>query len=187
VTAPPQPTSPTPPARPAPAGDRYAVSLQDASIRDAAETVLGGILNRRYVIEPGVAGSVSIAAENFVDSAALLSAFRRELQRNGADLVDQSGVLRIVATRVIAPPPAASALGQRVCTRPELYENGARWCGVVRGEGAETYDVEVTAVSPNAAFASGLAASPCTGGDFLSRFERGKRIVAPKGCLDLQG
>ena len=187
VTAAPEPSAPTAPSRPAAASGRYAVSLQDASIRDAAETVLGGILNRRYVVEPGVAGAVSIAAENFVDSAALLSAFRRELLRNGADLVDQSGVLRIVATRVTAAPAAASAVGRRVCTRPELYDGGARWCGVVRGETAEAYDLEVVSVAPNAAFASGLAASPCTGGVFLSRFERGKRIAAPKGCLDFEG
>jgi len=188
LTVPPAPAAPTAPQLASAPTGRYAVSLSGAAIRDAAETVLGGILKRRYVVEPGVSGTVSISAESFVDPAALLSAFRREAQRNGADLVDQDGVLRLVSARFVPPPaPPASAIGRRACSRPDLYDGGAQWCGVVRGETADAYDIEVLTVSPNSAFASGLGASPCTGGDFLSRFERGKRFAAPKRCLEVQG
>ena len=95
-------TPPTPPARPAPAttapirpamaapglrlGGRYNVELRDSSIEEAAATIFGQLLRRPYRVAPEVRGTISIAPSRSVDAAELLSAFRQQLQANGADL-----------------------------------------------------------------------------------------------------
>lgn len=95
-------TPPTPAAKPAPAttrpvpavapapglrlGGRYNVDLRNSPIAEAAATIFKDLLRRPYRVAPGVSGTISLAPGRAIDAAELLSAFRQQLQANGADL-----------------------------------------------------------------------------------------------------
>ena len=95
-------TPPTPGAKPAPTtatppraavaapglrlGGRYNVDLRNSPIAEAAATIFNDLLRRPYRVAPGVRGTISLAPSRAIDAADLLSAFRQQLQANGADL-----------------------------------------------------------------------------------------------------
>lgn len=95
-------TPPTPGAKPTPAttaparaagatpglrlGGRYNVDLRNSPIEKAAATIFRDLLRRPYRVAPGVRGTISLAPSRAIDAAELLSAFRQQLQTNGADL-----------------------------------------------------------------------------------------------------
>ena len=103
-----------------PAGsDAVTVNMVDVSVAQAAKAVLGDILSVPYVVDPKVAGKVSIATPEPVSRATMAELFQAALEVNGAAVVETGGVYRVVpaeqaataGARVHIHPRAASGIG----------------------------------------------------------------------------
>ncbi len=79
------------------AGDEelLAIDLDNASIADAADLVLGDILGVNYSIDEGLQGAITIKTASPVPKGVLLSIFESALKSRGAVLIEENGVYRI--------------------------------------------------------------------------------------------
>jgi len=77
-------------------------------------------------------------------------------------------------------------VGRRVCTVDGLYEDGARWCGVVVRDESSHFRVEVRRVELPGFGTVGIGRSPCTGNTFINWFSRGASVRVPKQCLSFE-
>ncbi len=120
-----------------------------------------------------------------------------------ADRGTRSGGARVVA--VNAPNPVrqgggrgsrvdreslykeSADIGRRVCTVDGLYEDGARWCGVVVRDESSHFRVEVRRVELPGFGTVGIGRSTCTGNTFINWFSRGASVRVPKQCLAFHG
>jgi len=110
--APPRPGSPSARAEPA---ARYALSLTDADLPQAARAILGGALGEPYAIDPGLAGNVTLTPAAALDRDQLLSEFRRALLVQGVDLRRDGGGWRLTAWQ-----DASGAGPARVAARNDI-------------------------------------------------------------------
>ena len=78
-------------------GEKVELSLVGASIDSAARVVLSDTLGLNYVIDSGVAGSITIQTTGPIPKDALLELFQASLQANNAQLRRDGDVIRIVA------------------------------------------------------------------------------------------
>ncbi len=78
-------------------------------------------------------------------------------------------------------------IGRRVCTVDGLYEEGARWCGVIIGDESSHFRVEVRRVELPGFGTVGIGRSTCTGNTFINWFSRGASVRVPKQCLTFHG
>lgn len=78
-------------------------------------------------------------------------------------------------------------INERVCSRPELYDGGAVWCGLVRADEGTHFMVEVRDVQLGTFGMVGISRSTCTGGAFLNWFSRGTTIRVPRNCFAIDG
>jgi hypothetical protein len=87
------------------------------------------------------------------------------------------------AAAAAAPLGARTRVGQYLCTAPGLFGAGSLWCGHVRGEDAERFDIQIRRVSVGGVFSVGFSRAPCTGDTFISQLSVGSRVTVPKGCM----
>ncbi|MDX2308369.1 MAG: type II secretion system secretin GspD [Hyphomicrobium sp.] len=99
-------------------GDGVTLDLVNATIPEAARTVLGDILKAPYVVADGLKGTVTLQTTKPVSADALLEIFETVLAANDAALVVEGGIYRVV-TR-----DAALAAGRPVAPRPERQARG---------------------------------------------------------------
>ena len=78
-------------------------------------------------------------------------------------------------------------IGRRVCTVDGLYEDGARWCGVIVRDESSHFRVEVRRVELPGFGTVGIGRSACTGNTFINWFSRGASVRVPKQCLVFHG
>ena len=78
-------------------------------------------------------------------------------------------------------------IGRRVCTVDGLYEDGARWCGVIIRDESSHFRVEVRRVELPGFGTVGIGRSTCTGNTFINWFSRGASVRVPKQCLTFHG
>lgn len=102
--APPRPGSPSARAEPA---ARYALSLTDADLPQAARAILGGALGEPYAIDSGLAGNVTLTPAAPLDRDQLLAEFRRALLVQGIDLRRDGGGWRLTAWQDAGSPNLA--------------------------------------------------------------------------------
>lgn len=76
------------------------------------------------------------------------------------------------------------ALNRPVCTRSGLYEDGAKWCGIVVEDQLNFYRIKVSNVTLPSFGMVGLDRSTCTGNTFLNWFSRGASVKVPKTCME---
>lgn len=109
-----------------------------------------------------------------------------------ASLAGERLAMLTVATPVAArarpaapatPEPATSMNGKYVCTVPGLFDNGSKWCGVVRNANPAYLSVEVKQVNAAGIFNIGFTRAPCTGNTFINYFSRGIRVSVPRNCM----
>lgn len=86
-------------------GPPISLTLQDAAIADAAALVLGEALGRPYVVDPGIAGTVTLRADD-APPAQLLAQFRAALEARGLSVAQTGGVYRVTG--------AGAAIGDTV-------------------------------------------------------------------------
>ncbi|MFL5258598.1 MAG: type II secretion system secretin GspD [Hyphomicrobiales bacterium] len=88
------------------AGEDITLNLVNVPLPQAAKTVLGEVLELNYSVDGRVNGAVTLQTTKPISRSRLLSAFEAVLRDNGAAMVEQSGVYRIVpaqeATRTVA-------------------------------------------------------------------------------------
>lgn len=77
--------------------DAYTLDLNNTDIRDLATLILGTILNRNYVIEEGVEGTVSIHTPAKIRKEDLMPLLRAAVRSRGADLLDDGQLVSIVS------------------------------------------------------------------------------------------
>ncbi len=114
VTAKPSP-APAPAAR-AQAGAQGGVLLnfEGADLREVVRNILGDILNESYTIDPSVGGQVTIRTTSGIPREALPATLETLLRMNGATMINEAGVYKIV-------PQAAAVRGN---VTPQLGGTG---------------------------------------------------------------
>lgn len=79
------------------AGDGVTLNLLNASVAQAAKTVLGDLLTAKYTIDPGIDGKITLQTPGPVAKSAALSLFQTALRSNNAALIYSNGAYKIVA------------------------------------------------------------------------------------------
>src|SRR5207248_3857196 len=91
-----------PPAQATGAG--IVLNFEGADLREVVRNILGDILNESYTIDPAVGGQVTIRTSTGIPREALPSTLETLLRMNGATMVREGGIYKIV-------PQAAATRG----------------------------------------------------------------------------
>ncbi|CAN5392097.1 type II secretion system secretin GspD [soil metagenome] len=87
--------------------DEITLNLVDVSIQRAAKTILSEVMEANYSVDGRVQGTVTLQTTKPLSRRAVLRAFETVLRENGAALVEQRGVYRVVpaaeGSHTIAP------------------------------------------------------------------------------------
>ncbi|TQF42633.1 general secretion pathway protein GspD [Bradyrhizobium sp. UNPF46] len=78
-------------------GEGVTLNLLNASVPQAAKTVLGDLLAAKYTIDPGIDGKITLQTPGPVARSAALSLFQTALRSNNAALIYAGGTYKIVA------------------------------------------------------------------------------------------
>ena len=118
--APPAVARPAAGAAKANAGERLALNLASADLRDATGLILGDVLKVQYTVDPEVRGTVNAAANPSLTREELVPWLRGALQANGADLVITPAGYRVYSLQrastgtgalpSLAPPQQAESI-----------------------------------------------------------------------------
>ncbi len=73
----------------------FTVNFESADIREVVQSILGDSLGENYVIDPNVAGTVSVSSARKLTRDELVPVLEVILQMNGAALVHDKGVYRV--------------------------------------------------------------------------------------------
>ena len=93
---------PPAPAANQPRGSAVTLNFEAADIREVVRNILGDILNESYTIDPAVGGTVTIRTTSGIPREALHATMEMLLRMNGATMVRESGIWKIL--------PAAAAV-----------------------------------------------------------------------------
>lgn len=85
--------------------------FDDADIFEVAQTVFGDVLKLNYVIDPQVRGRVNFRTSAPIPRAKILPVMEIILRLNGAGVVEESGLYRIIPIENIAREPAPIRFG----------------------------------------------------------------------------
>jgi len=100
-----QPGGGLPPGPPVqPAGGGVVLNFEAADLREVVRNILGDILNEAYTIDPSVGGQVTIRTSTGITRDALPATLEMLLRMNGATMVREGGLYKIV-------PSAAAVRG----------------------------------------------------------------------------
>jgi general secretion pathway protein D len=94
---------PAPAVQPSGAGG-VVLNFEGADLREVVRNVLGEILNEAYTIDPGVGGQVTIRTTSGIPREALPATLEMLLRSNGATMVKEAGIYKIM-------PSAAAVRG----------------------------------------------------------------------------
>jgi general secretion pathway protein D len=86
-----------------PGGGATSFNFEAADVRDIAKTVLADILGESYIVDPKVAGTISLRTTRPLQRDAILPTLESVLRMNGIIMIKENGVFKIM--------PAASAKG----------------------------------------------------------------------------
>ena len=98
-----KPAPPSPPAA-APAAGGVMLNFEGADLREVVRNILGDILNESYTIDPTVGGQVTIRTTTGVPRDSLPATLEMLLRMNGATMVKEDGIYKIL-------PQAAAVRG----------------------------------------------------------------------------
>ena len=77
-------------------GERtVSLNLVDVSVQEAAQAILGELLNENYVLDPGVAGTVNIRSTRPISRTTAIEVFELALRQNNAALIRRGEVFAI--------------------------------------------------------------------------------------------
>jgi general secretion pathway protein D len=118
----------------------YTLSFDDANIADVVKSILGDTLGETYVLDPRVQGKATLQSGRPLSRSGLIFALEQMLSVNGAALLQQDGIYRIVpadeATRgaavSVAGAEPAAATGAAVSVAPLRYISAAEMLKIVQ-------------------------------------------------------
>jgi general secretion pathway protein D len=111
------PPGPPPP----PAGGPVVLNFEAADLREVVRNVLGDILNESYTIDPSVGGQVTIRTAAGITRDALPATLEMLLRMNGATMVREGGVYKIVPSAAAVRGNVTPQLGNSQRTLPPGY------------------------------------------------------------------
>lgn len=79
------------------AADGVTLNLLNASVPQAAKTVLADLIGAKYTIDPGIDGKITLQTPGPVAKSAALSLFQTALRSNNAALIYTAGAYKIVS------------------------------------------------------------------------------------------
>ncbi len=79
----------------APGDDTVSLNFRKAAVEDVVEAVIGGILQENYLIDPSVAGTITLQTSRPIPRSRLLQTLDNALRVNGATLVRQGDFYEI--------------------------------------------------------------------------------------------
>ncbi len=89
-------TVPPAPVKPAPAGSGVVLNFEGADLREVVRNILGDILNESYTIDPSVGGQITIRTSGGIPRESLPATLETLLRMNGATMVREDGMYKIV-------------------------------------------------------------------------------------------
>ena len=95
--------------------DGISLNIVEASIAEAAKSILGDVLGVTYTVSEKVKGSITIQTAKAVPREALLEIFEDVLRGEGAAIVVQQGIYRVlpISEAIASAPLAAGSKGRR--------------------------------------------------------------------------
>lgn len=92
---------PKPDVEKASGGNTALLNFENADIKEVAKTVLADILGQSYVVDPRVQGSISLRTVRPLPNDALLTTLETLLKMNGATMVREEGVYKIIPSNTV--------------------------------------------------------------------------------------
>ncbi len=102
-------SSSDPPAGVVAADGNYTINVDKADINEVAKLVLGETLGMNYIVDPRVQGTITLSSSRPLSGQEVLDAFEAALRLNGAGLVQQGGVMKVVAMQELLEGDMGSA------------------------------------------------------------------------------
>jgi general secretion pathway protein D len=111
--------------QPTEAGD-VMLNFADTDIKEVIRQILGDILHVNYVVDPAVAGTVTLETHQPVAKSQLMNTLETLLNQNGATLTQSGGLYRVIPSAVALTEPSMAGdvtFGSQV---EELHYTSAR-------------------------------------------------------------
>jgi general secretion pathway protein D len=102
-------SNPVPPALPGP--EEISLNFEATEIRQVAATILGDILKESFTVHPQVQGTVSLRTIKPIPRKDLLATLEMLLRQNGAALIQEDSLYKIVPTSIAARGSVTPQLG----------------------------------------------------------------------------
>jgi general secretion pathway protein D len=77
-------------------GDGINLNFENAEIKTVARAILGDVLNLNYAVDPRITGTISLSTQRPVPRAHVMSLLETALRAQGAVIVQQKGIYRIL-------------------------------------------------------------------------------------------
>ena len=105
----------------APTGDEVVLNFEGADIREVAKTVITDILRETYIIDPRVQGTVNLHTSKPIPRSALLATLETVLRMNGAAIIREEGIYKIVPSANAPRGSVTPQLGGATVPLPSGY------------------------------------------------------------------
>jgi general secretion pathway protein D len=103
------------------AGDGVTLNFEQASLPEFLRVVFESILNENYLIDPAVSGSVTLHTSRPVTQDTVLPIVEAVLEQNGAALIRDEGMFKVVPLGEAATASGAPAVGRYASSRRKGY------------------------------------------------------------------
>jgi general secretion pathway protein D len=104
-----------------PAGGGVVLNFEGADLREVIRNILGDILNESYTIDQSVGGTVTIRTSAGIPREALTATLETLLRMNGATMVKENGLFKIVPQAAAVRGNLAPQLGNSARALPAGY------------------------------------------------------------------
>jgi general secretion pathway protein D len=104
-----------------PAGGGVVLNFEGADLREVIRNILGDILNESYTIDQSVGGTVTIRTSSGIPRDALIATLETLLRMNGAAMVKEGGLYKIVPQAAAVRGNLAPQLGNSARSLPAGY------------------------------------------------------------------
>ncbi|MBK7742819.1 MAG: type II secretion system secretin GspD [Betaproteobacteria bacterium] len=104
-----------------PAGGGVVLNFEGADLREVIRNILGDILNESYTIDQSVGGTVTIRTSSGIPRDALIATLETLLRMNGAAMVKEGGLYKVVPQAAAVRGNLAPQLGNSARSLPAGY------------------------------------------------------------------
>ena len=102
-------------------GPAVTLNFEGADVRDVVRNIIGDVLGESYTIDPAVGGSITIRTTSGIPRDALPATLEMLLRMNGASMVKEAGVWKILPSANVARGNLTPQLGNSSRSLPPGY------------------------------------------------------------------